>query len=188
MEAAPVLALITPKPTIQAPGRCQGTRNRKNSNSTQKPREENHRKQGGIWGHHMGEKKDGYIRILFQNIGGLRQKGKGTTYKLDKFKRTVLKNEVDIYGMAEVNTDWRLMETEQTLWTRTKGWHKHRRISISHNTQGAPKLKFQVGGTATIIANEVACRVTSVNQDHQGFGRWSSTLIQGKGNLHRSAQ
>ena len=131
----------------------------------------------------MGKKKEGTVRILFQNIGGLGENKPKSSYKLDKLKKTVLANEVDIYGMAEVNTDWRLIDTENTLWNRTKGWHKHRKISLSHNEQGAKISPFQVRGTATITANEVACRVIEFDNDFRHLGRWSTTLLQGKGNI-----
>ena len=143
------------------------------------------RKDGGVFGHHLRKKDCNSIRILFQNIGGL-----GDLYKdkepekLVRLKKFLIKQEIDVVGIAETNTDWRTLPMENNLWNRTSSWFQSRRISVSHNDKVAPTTGryFQVGGTATILIDEMASRPLQPGNDTKGYGRWSWIVLNGKDN------
>jgi hypothetical protein len=141
------------------------------------------RKEGGVFGHHLRKKDCNSIRVLFQNIGGLGDLFKDKEpEKLSRLKTFLIKQDVDVLGIAETNTDWRTLPLENNLWNRTSSWFQSRRISVSHNDKVAPKSGryFQVGGTATMLINEMASRPLKPGADVKGYGRWSWIVLTGK--------
>ena len=143
------------------------------------------RKESGVFGHHIRKKDCNSIRILFQNIGGLGDLFKDKEpEKLTRLKKFLIKHEIDVVGMAETNTDWRTLPIENNLWNRTASWFQSRRISVSHNDKVAPKTGryFQVGGTTTMLIDEMASRPLQPGSDEKGYGRWSWITLTGKDN------
>lgn len=125
------------------------------------------------------------IRILFQNpqgVGPLSPNRCTLSSKINKLKETLLKHEVDILGLAEVNTDWRAVPQQQTWWSTTDGWFEHRRVITSINTTVAPSTRIQYGGTLLMTTNRTAYSVQSTESDTMQLGRWSSMLLHGKNN------
>lgn len=139
----------------------------------------------GIYGDHIKPKKKGMIRILFQNPQGVGQLSPNRTTlssKINKLKDTLLKHDVDILGLAEVNTDWRAVSQQQTWWSLTDGWFEHRRVNTSINTMVVPTTRVQYGGTLLMTMNRTAYSVQSTDTDTMQLGRWSSMLLFGKNN------
>jgi exonuclease III len=62
----------------------------------------------------------------------------------------------------------------------TSGWWEHRRTTQAYNEHFDSGKESQVGGVSITVANSLAHRTKSVEQDPSGLGRWTSILIQGK--------
>ena len=138
----------------------------------------NRRQPKDEWGDIMTSKANKTVRISFVNVNGI-----GTMEKSDKsedIRRYMTNNKVDVMGLAETNVNWGKIQTRHTLWDRTKRWFEHRRIAVSYNTKDTLSKKYQPGGTATLVTNEVAHRVKESGFDVSGLGRWSWTVITGK--------
>lgn len=61
------------------------------------------------------KKDDGMVRILFQNVGGLGFLSGDVhqeSVKVEKLKKMIINKSIDIVGLAEVNKDWRCVNTE----------------------------------------------------------------------------
>jgi hypothetical protein len=58
----------------------------------------------GPWGLHPGIKMNDSLRLGFQNIGGFPESSSHP--KNDLLRSFVLKNEFDIFGLAETNVNW----------------------------------------------------------------------------------
>ena len=167
--------------TVVAGGNHRGN----GAEQTTKMNELHQGQRGGVFGHHLRTKDCNSIRILFQNIGGL-----GDLYqdkepeKIVRLKKFLIKHNVDVVGIAETNTDWRTLPTENNLWNRTSSWFQSRRLSVSHNDKVAPKTGryFQVGGTLTMLIDEMASRPLQTGSDEKGYGRWSWIVLTGKDN------
>ena len=174
--------LIILKEFPRPPGKCQEDK-RENNKPTANPHG-NHCKNTGVWGHHTQKKQEDTIQILFQNCGGLGDiKREKNSPKLDLLKSFILKQEVDMISLAEVNTNWRKIPTSRNLWTRTDRWFRNRQISLGNNTRFTPESKFQIGGTVTMTVEDVAPRVIETGSDSRSLGRWSWIRTCGKGNL-----
>ena len=101
------------------PVRCQRVYNREH----QPPPEWNHRRNlRGAWGHCLRPKTEGFIRILFHNMGGIGtdSESKISNFKMEKLKKLTIEQRIDIIGIAEVNVDWRLVRNK--LNQRIQRW------------------------------------------------------------------
>jgi hypothetical protein len=83
-------------------------------------------------------------------------------------------------GLAETNLAWHLLPPRQHLRERTWGWFQQLSISSAYASKFPAISPFQVGGTATLAINDSVHRVSSMECDQSGMGRWSSIRIQGK--------
>jgi len=137
----------------------------------------------GIYGDHIKPKRQGMIRILFQNpqgIGHINGDGSMQSLKITKLKETLLKHNIDVLGLAEINKDWCMIPQKETLWQCTEGWFEHRRMGTSINGMVAPTSPIQYGGTALMVMNKVAYSVIAIEHDTKKLGRWISVLLRGK--------
>lgn len=69
-------------------------------------------RQSGIYGDHIKQKRSGMLRILFQNPQGLGRIHSGESIqslKLTKLKDILIKQNIDVLGLSEVNRDWRVI-------------------------------------------------------------------------------
>ena len=60
------------------------------------------------------------------------------TIKDDTIRNGISTYEFDIMGLAETNTDWRLVNEEDKLVHRTKGWWESLHLSFSFNVTKNP--------------------------------------------------
>jgi len=142
----------------------------------------------GIYGDHIKQKRKGMIRLLFQNpqgLGPISNLRACQSSKLNTLKDTLIKHNIDVLGLAEVNKDWRLVPHQETLWSATEGWFEYRRLAKSNNTAVPPTSKIQFGGTLLLETNRVAYSIGIIEEDPRRLGRWTSIVLQGKDN-HRS--
>lgn len=141
----------------------------------------------GIYGDHLKQKRKGTIRILFQNpqgLGMMIHADRTYTDKINKIKYTMIKHDVDVLGLSEINKDWRMVPYSRSLWNITEGWFEHRRITTAVNDQLPPRSETQYGGTILMATNNIAHRICSTQEDPSGMGRWTSILIQRKKGEH----
>jgi hypothetical protein len=137
----------------------------------------------GIYGDHIKPKRKNTMRILFQNpqgLGHMNTNDSMHTDKINSLKNVILKHEVDIVGLAEVNKDWRNIPQKQTFWQLTEGWFEHRRLVTSLNHTVSSTSPIQFGGTLLMSSNQMAHRTTHMDKDARLLGRWTSCLLQGK--------
>ena len=99
---------------------------------------------------------------------------------MEKLKRVILTNEIDIVCLSEINKDWRMVSYENSIWGATQSWQEHRRIQISHNTSSPTQRVYQPGGTAMMILGELTFRISFQGSDPRRLGRWSSITLTGK--------
>ena len=127
------------------------------------------------------------IRILFQNPHGLGWMAGGTRVqspKITKLRDTLIKHQVDILGLSEVNKDWRVIPKKDTFWSITDGWFEHRRLTTGINSKVPPTSQIQYGGTLVMAMNRIAYSITAHNDDARQLGRWTSFLFRGKNQHH----
>lgn len=153
------------------PGRRQG-------------RQRNENRLDGIHGDHIKqEKKTGMIRILFQNpqgLGPINSDHNCQTSKINTLKDIVIKHDIDILGMSEVNKDWGMIPQTETMWSLTDGWFEYRRLVTGLNSLVPPMSRTQFGGTLLLAINRIAFSITSTDGDPRKLGRWTSMLFKGK--------
>lgn len=125
-------------------------------------------------------KKD--IRVLFQNINGL-----GSSDETDKrasIREFINTYKVDVFAMAEVNMNWKIVAKKQSLASLAKEWFEHSRVVTAHNMLVNTKTPHQQGGTAIITSGDMALKVAKSEQDKKYMGRWCSVKIRGKQGVH----
>lgn len=134
----------------------------------------------GNFGDEICAKNDNTLRIGFQNVGGF-----PTTFgklKEDNIRLGLQEWDFDIFGMAEINLDWRVLKEQERFPHRTKEWWEHQHLSWAHNQNSPPRQARQYGGTALFSINKAAHRVMEKGMDPSNLGRWTWTRYKGKRN------
>jgi hypothetical protein len=129
----------------------------------------------------ISTKDDHTLRIGFQNIGGLTYEN-NNTYKDELLREGVNNFQFDNLGLAETNTDWRLVDKASRLYNWTKGWWESLHLSLSFNCTQPPAQRQRWGGTAIISINKAAHCVAERGIDNSKLGRWSWNKFRGKNN------
>jgi len=131
-----------------------------------------------FFGDSIATKHENTLHIGFQNIVG---------FPLDKSKvkeqfiRTGISTwSFDIFGLAEMNTDWRCMPEDHKLYNRTKGWRDTLHISTVFNITTTATNPKWFGGTALFSINKAAHRAVDKGADPTNLGRWCWTRFQGR--------
>ena len=76
-------------------------------------------------------KNSDIIRIMFQNLNGL-----GTseeTCKRELIKEFLTDYNIDIYAMAEINTNWKIVSKKQSFLALAKTWFSHTKVVTANN-------------------------------------------------------
>ena len=129
--------------------------------------------------HPCNKKSKDTTRILFHNVNGLELSTESlTTQLLCKF---IAAEEVDIYGIAETNTNWRHKQGRKKLKRITSKYWNRDRIITSKCTLDWKSL-HKSGGTTTIVRQPIKHSIVSTNSDPDDLGRWNSFTIRGKNN------
>ena len=138
---------------------------------------------GRIWGDKISNNKNNnIIRIIFQNINGF-------GYARDSLKPRMIKafiteTEADVYAMAEMNVNWRLVAKQQHITDITRGgWFENQQVIAGYNQRDRTCSKWQPGGTGIISVGEMALRSIRQEHDPRKIGRWVSTTYRGKDNI-----
>jgi len=131
------------------------------------------------WGHYLGNKLQGNIHVALQNIDRIPNNKKGNM-KLDYLCLFMIKQEIDIMAMKELNMAWDCLEYKDRLPAKTWGWWEANHWSVTHNKQDKHGDTFQLGGTAIVVLNALSHKTTKPGDDITGLGRWSWAHLRGK--------
>ena len=167
-----------PKP----PRRCEGS---SSNNTTDHSRDQNHRgfKASGIFGHQLARKREGHTRILLHNttsIGFCTTERSKETKKMEKLRRVVINNEVDILGLTELNKRWNVIDDEHTIWTALRKWRRTGRTYTAYNRHAVGSSPTLYGGTSLSLFDDIALRKLEHGEDPRALGRWTWVSINGK--------
>ncbi len=121
------------------------------------------------------------IKIVFQNINGFG--ADGSTEKRELIYKFLKTYKIDVFSMAEVNTNWKLVGKKNTLSSIVTPWFENVRSIAAHNLVTSTKKAYQPGGVAMITTGDIAIRTMKQDFDSRRLGRWCSSLIRGKNNI-----
>lgn len=115
------------------------------------------------WGDKIKSKDPNVIRISFQNINGFMAGEKG--FKAGVIRNYMVEKQIDVYGMSEMNTNWRIIGKKNTLEDICRGWFENRKVAVSYNQYDRNCDKHQPGGTAILTRGEMALRHVKTGRD-----------------------
>ncbi len=132
------------------------------------------------WGDDIDKinKSNDVFRIGFQNVNGFLN-GENED-KAESLKDTMDKYKIDIFGMVEMNTNWRLVPKNRTIRKLTQGWYQHQRVNTAYNQRDSICNIHQPGGTAIFSRDEMALRHINAGSDTKNLGRWVWSRYRGK--------
>jgi len=134
------------------------------------------------YGDHLKLKAENVLRIRFQNIGGLPiSAGK---VKDDFMRAGITKFDFDVFGLAEVNVNWRQVAEQDRLHSRSKHWWETNHLALGYNTTTLNRSCKQYGGVAMWTIGKVTHRISHKGQDTSGLGRWTWVRYRGKNNRY----
>ena len=128
------------------------------------------------FGHSFGPKPDGYVRLSYVNIGGIKGHLSSKDSLLYKF---LSDNQVDIVGMSELNVNWRLLSSSDQLREQMRGWWNRLHISLGYHKSYRCTSIEQYGGECNLIMGDQASRATGKGADSK-LGRWTWTTLRGR--------
>ncbi len=132
-----------------------------------------------IWGDELDKKKSNdSIRIGFQNINGFITNNDG--HKAESIRDFLQEYNLDVFGMAEMNTNWRLLPKRMSFYELSRGWFEHQHVTTAYNSRDRFCKQHQPGGTALFCKDEMGLRQISSGHDSRNLGRWSWMLFRGK--------
>ena len=131
-----------------------------------------------VIGDKVGRKKENNIRIYFENFNGIRSGIKGAD-KGGYFGKLMETLDVDCFGAAETNLQWRLAKNSPS---KILGLGKHTRTAFACNNNEHTTEKQQ-GGTVISMMEYYSPYVEETGTDETGLGRWSWIKLKGNNNL-----
>ena len=102
---------------------------------------------------------------------------------MERLRKMVIENSVDVCCLTELNKDWRMHSYDSTIWAGTKAWRRHRRLQVSQNVTVPPDIRSLVGGTAIACFDDAVFRISEQGNDSRQLGRWSFVTFTGKNDL-----
>ena len=125
-------------------------------------------------------KDDEAIRVLGVNINSMPFWIKDN-YKVERLKFIFEKYGVDIAGLEEVCINWSGFKASQTIASILRVKTEQTQSVASHNERETKNIgRYQRGGTATTLRDQLAAFVIDLGNDHTGLGRWSWYLLEGE--------
>lgn len=163
---------IVPKQTGK-----RGRRGRDTPTSSKCPRtsdtrttEEVNNRQYESFGDEIERKGKNILRIGFQNVGGL--SAQRNTAKDDMLRVGIGKYDFDIFGLSELNVNWRHVPEQDRLFYRTRSWGESIHLATANNCTSDNRETHQYGGTAIISIGKATHRVDTKGADPTNLGRW----------------
>ncbi len=133
--------------------------------------------EGGT-GHLPTHKRNGYIRIMFENWNSL---GIFThSWKIERINYLIKRHQIDIVAGCESQCNWALVPRHRHLADIiSPGYMKQ---GIAAHNQHENFHRDQVGGTAVMGVGRICDLISEKGYDPTGLGRWSWVKL-GKGNV-----
>jgi len=116
---------------------------------------------------------DKTINIMFQNINGLPIQAQHP--KNESVRDTMLRHNIDILGISEVNIAWHKVRGKARLGEQTAEWFEARHLTQAWNQTDQITEQSQFGGVALITRDKPAHCVSEQGADTTGLGRWAWT-------------
>lgn len=120
------------------------------------------------------------IRLDFLNINTFPSNKSQVNIQL--LRDLVTSAKIDILGLSELNCGWprispedRIGEVSRNIWKRVTTIHSHNQINCDQ--------RFQPGGTALLMFEQVSDRIISNGGDPRLLGRWSWTRTRGRNGI-----
>ena len=126
-------------------------------------------------------KSNNVLRYSFQNIRGF-----GTNAKHERaleIKDFIDKNSIDVFGMAEVNVNWKNLRRVNTMEQICRTWYERTQTMSSYNSHQRLSGYSLPGGVGNIVKGPLVLRVKDSSYDPRYLGRWGSQCFQGKGGV-----
>ena len=127
------------------------------------------------YGASLSTKDDKHIRIMTQNIRFFPIEGRNEA-RYDLFKRDMQDGQYDIIGLSETNYNWNNLSDDEQIHQQTRGWWRNQAAQKSW-LKSEDKNERQIGGTATIVTNNLTSYITNRGEDDRKLGRWSWMTI-----------
>jgi hypothetical protein len=103
---------------------------------------------------------------------------------MDKLRRIVIKQEVDILALTELNKRWSVIEEDETIWAAFSKWTEHSRTYAAYNKLDPHSTPNLYGGTSLTLFNQMAIRQQQHGMDERGLGRWTWITTAGRNNCN----
>ena len=133
------------------------------------------------YGNNLAELRDeNSILFTFLNVNGLPQQA--TKNKNRTIRNFINYNNIDVFGLSEVNLNWSLLPTKDQWQERTIGWWEDSRVSMAYNTEDEATQSYQPGGCMQITRNKLIHCWMEHGKDTTGLGRWTWSKYIGKHN------
>ena len=87
---------------------------------------------------------------------------------------------MDIYGISEVNVNWRVTSKKNSIQDIVRGWFERQNVVGGYNQHDRVCENYLPGGTGIITQGDIALQVAKTQQDPRSLGRWVSTVYRGK--------
>ena len=138
-------------------------------------------------------------RIGLHNTGGLSIESGSA--KDSRILEMMKKYKFDGMCIPEVNVNWNAVQNKDSMWERTYDWFEKRSIAVGFNqnrdtmygneaTRKRPRTpmepreqRYVRGGEVIIWKDEVAHRSCKKGSDPSKLGRWTWTVLEGKGGV-----
>lgn len=128
----------------------------------------------------MRRKDQESIRICFQNTNGIPLIN--AHHKNESIYSFLANNNVDTFGMSEVNINWKLLPIDQRWSARTLSWFNNSRTTFSYLAEDKFSERYQIGGTGIMNIGGITRRFVEKGIDSNGLGRWAWCKYRGKRN------
>ena len=89
---------------------------------------------------------------------------------MDKLRRIVIKQEVDILALTELNKRWSVIEEDETIWAAFSKWTEHSRTYAAYNKLDPHSTPNLYGGTSLTLFNQMAIRQQQHGMDERSLG------------------
>ena len=131
-------------------------------------------------GEELGRKKDGIIRLIYENVNGL-SKGATGNRKVEKARAIHDDLEVDIVAYNEHHINLRHKRNTFHFSDAFNGGESEIRVVAAHNVHENVG-KVQEGGTAMMVFGPLIEHLdqTGSSKDESGLGRWVVMSVRGE--------
>ena len=101
---------------------------------------------------------------------------------MEKLRRLVVEQDIDIVALTETNRNWKLESNENNIWEAMKRWKPEARTYAAHNVHDINDKIQQYGGVSMSIFGKLTRHKQQYGTDERGLGRFSWVTTAGTDN------